>query len=87
MRINEPERPGRIMLQAAIIPHKKRYQVLLFSSAGVRKVINIAVEDPIIKVTTTLLEIFEIVFPTEYTEARMSPKKKAHIKTGKFIKR
>ena len=38
--MKEPERPGRVIPETPIIPHKKTNHKLLFSPAGVKKLID-----------------------------------------------
>jgi hypothetical protein len=67
MRIstNEPDNPGRIILQTAATPHTIRYRKLLFSVAGFIKVRAIAKALPTINEIIVAADHFSTVLPTK----------------------
>ena len=70
-----------------IIPQRNIKNRLLFSLAGVKKLINRAATVPIMRHMMLLLFHCRIRFPTKYIEEIIRPKKKAQISMGELIKR
>ena len=85
IKINDPDRPGRIIPVIPIIPQIKTKNKLSFSFDGEMKVNNTAINIPIIKETILELSHFLILLPTKNIEIKIRPKKKAHINKGKLL--
>ena len=80
IRINEPDKPGRIIPLIPTIPQIKTKNKFEFSFAGVIKFKDNANKVPTIKLVIVTLFQLSILFPTKYIEARIRPKKKAQSK-------
>jgi|TARA_B110000003_G_scaffold200243_1_gene198855 hypothetical protein len=78
----DPESPGSIIPLIPIIPQINTNNRLEFSVAGVAKLNEKATIVPNINASIDCIFQFSTLLPTKIIDARISPKKKAHISIG-----
>src|SRR5690554_2035269 len=81
-KIKEPDIPGKIIAQMAIIPDIKTNQREEDVSVGLISVIKKIETVPIISAIIDPTDHFLIIFPTKKHEATMRPKKNDHNRIG-----